>query len=225
MSGVLGPRVRKGALVGIDIFNPAASIIIFQYNPATLTRTLKPRLAQRGEQAKHEALRLAGAPTEDIALDIEIVDGDQPTVPGVKADMGVYPQLSALEMLLYPKSYTVLKNTALLTMTATKEVISPLAPLILLVWGKQRVLPVRVDKMIITEEIFDALLNPIRAKVSLELQVLSYSDLPASHPGSKLFMTHQVIKERAATLGSIANVGSNIGTILKDAADLVEDYV
>jgi hypothetical protein len=62
----------------------------------------------------------------------------------------------------------------------------------------------------ITEEAYDAKLNPIRAKVSLGLRVLSYSDLPLLHPGYSLFLAHQVAKEamaHAGGSGSLADVG------------------
>ena len=51
------------------------------------------------------------------------------------------------------------------------------APLALFVWGKNRIVPVRVTDFSITEEAFDPSLNPIRAKVSLGLRVLSIDDL------------------------------------------------
>ena len=37
------PRLLKGALIGLDPFNPLASVVVFQYNPDTMTRTLTPQ--------------------------------------------------------------------------------------------------------------------------------------------------------------------------------------
>ena len=34
------PRLIKGAIVGIDPFNPVASVVAFQFNPDTVTRTV-----------------------------------------------------------------------------------------------------------------------------------------------------------------------------------------
>jgi len=65
------------------------------------------------------------------------------------------------------------------------------------------VVPVRITDFSITEEAFDPALNPIRAKVSLGLRVLSYNDLPLTHPGYYVFLAHQVIKEVMATIGSV----------------------
>ena len=81
-------------------------------------------------------------------------------------DMGIYPQLSALEMLVYPKTSLVIANTVLLAL-GTIEIIPPSAPLTIFVWGAKRAVPVKVAEFSITEEAYDAALNPIRAKVSL----------------------------------------------------------
>ena len=201
------PRLMKGAIVGIDIFTPIPGVILFQYNPDTLTRRLKARTSGQGGN-KSEALRLEGAPEETISLDIEIDATDQlEKAESTSVSMGIYPQLSALEMLIYPKSSVVIANTALLT-AGTIEVIPPVAPLTLFIWGSNRVLPVGLTDFTITEEAHDVNLNPIRAKVSLSLRVLSYSDLSLTHPGYHLFLAHQVVKETMASIGSVNNISA-----------------
>jgi hypothetical protein len=124
--------------------------------------------------------------------------------------LGIYPQLSALEMLVYPKSALVIANTALQAL-GTLETIPAMAPFTLFVWGPKRVLPVRLTSFSIAEEAYDAKLNPIRAVVSLGLQVLSYNDLPSYHPGYHLFLAHQVVKETMATLGSVNDLSAVAG--------------
>jgi hypothetical protein len=206
------PRLQKGAIVGIDIFNPLASVIIFQYNPDTLTRTLQAQTTT-GETGRSEALRLKGAPVESIKLDVEIDATDQlEKADPVATSMGIFPQLSALEMLLYPKSSLVIANTVLMAV-GTIEVIPPEAPFTLFIWGPKRVLPVRLSGFTITEEAHDPGLNPIRAKVSLDLRVLSYSDFSVTHPGYALFLAHQVIKETMAVIGSVGNIASTGASI------------
>lgn len=209
------PRLIKGAIVGFDLFNPLASVIIFQYNPDTLTRTLQAQTAGGEGADKSEALRLKGAPVETIKLDVEIDATDQlEKAEGNATSMGIYPQLSALEMLIYPKSALVIANTALMAV-GTIEVIPPMAPFTLFIWGPKRILPVRLADFSIVEEAHDVKLNPIRAKVSLGLRVLSYNDLPLTHPGYGLLIAHQVVKETMATIGSIGNIvgPSSLGTI------------
>jgi hypothetical protein len=202
------PRLVKGAIIGIDLTNPLASVVIFQYNPDTLTRTLTAQSAGSGSDSRSEPQRLKGPPTENIKLDIEIDATDQlETADGVATSMGIYPQLSALEMLLYPKMAKVIANTILLA-TGTIEVVPVEGPFTLFVWGPKRVLPVRLTEFSITEESYDPSLNPTRAKVSLGLRVLNYNDFPITHPGFSMFLAHQGIKEAMAMIGSVGNIGS-----------------
>ena len=206
------PRLMKGAIIGLDIFNPISSVILFQYNPETLTRTLQAQTSGEGGNSS-EALRLQGAPQESITLEIEIDATDQlEKAEDTAVSMGIYPQLSALEMLIYPKSSLVIANTVLLA-AGTIEVIPPMAPLTLFIWGPKRVLPVRLTSFSITEDAYDTNLNPIRAKVSLGLQVLNYNDLPVTHPGYHLFLAHQVVKETMATIGSVNNLAAAGGPL------------
>ena len=201
------PRLMKGALVGIDIFNPLASVIVFQYNPETLTRRLQAQTLGGTEGDKTEALRLKGAPIENISLTIEIDATDQlERGDSVSGSMGIYPQLSSLEMLIYPKSAVVIANTVLLAL-GTIEVVPPVAPFTLFVWGPKRVVPVRISDFSITEEAYDPNLNPIRAKVALGLRVLTYSDLSIVNPGYHIFLAHQVVKETMAVIGSLNGAG------------------
>ena len=81
----------------------------------------------------------------------------------------------------------------------------------LLVWGVNRVLPVRITDFSITEEAYDVSLNPIRAKVSLGLRVLNYDDLPWGGRGARLFLGHHVQKELMALKASIPNPAAIVG--------------
>ncbi len=206
------PKVLKGAIIGIDPFNPLASVIVFQYNPESLTRTLQPQTGSGAGGDRTEALRLKGAPVESITANIEIDATDQlETADPLATSLGIYPQLSALELLVYPKSALVIANTVLLAV-GTIEIIPPAAPITLFIWGPKRILPVRLTQFSITEEAYDTSLNPIRAKVTLGMQVLSYNDLPITHPGYALFLAHQVVKETMATLNSAGNLPSVSGS-------------
>jgi len=207
------PRVLKGALIGVDPTIPIPTVIVFQYNPDTLTRSLKPR-SPSGDGARAEAQRLAGPPEETVKVDIEIDATDQlERSDGLATSTGIYAQLSALEMLVYPKSAIVIANTVLLA-TGTIEVVPPTAPLTLFVWGAKRILPVRITEFSITEEAYDPALNPIRARVSLGLRVLTYNDLSITSPGYYMFLAHQIVKETLGVVGtanSLAAVaGSNV---------------
>lgn len=203
------PRVVSGAIVGIDPTDPRPTVILFQYNPDTLSRSLAPQMGAEGGD-RTEQLRLKGAPVETIKLDIELDAADSLERDERSArEVGIHPQLAALEILVYPRAQRIIANTQLLAL-GTIEILPPVAPLTLFVWGPKRVLAVKLTEISITEEAYDAKLNPIRAKVSLGLRVLTYSDLPLSHPGYSLFLAHQVAKEAMARVGgagSLADVG------------------
>ena len=202
------PRTARGAIVGLDPANPLASVVAFQYNPDEMSRTLQARAAtgdsSTSEGARNEALRLTGAPIETISLTVEIDAADQLAAGDRLASaLGIYPQLSGLEMLLYPKSSVVIANAALAA-AGSIELVPAEAPLTLLIWGIKRVVPVRLTQFSITEQAYDPDLNPIRARVQLGLRVLSYSDLTITNPGYHLFLAHQITKEVMAMLGSAA---------------------
>src|SRR5262245_50914198 len=95
-------RLVKDAIVTRDIFKRATTIISIQYNPNRMPRTLQAQAAGEGGN-RAEAMRLKGAPVETFKLDVEIDAVDQlEKAEGTATSMGIYPQLSGLEMLIYP---------------------------------------------------------------------------------------------------------------------------
>lgn len=196
------PRLLKGGIVLIDPTTLAVlRIIALQYNPDTLTRTLQMQ-AVGGEGDRLEALRLKGPPNESIKLDAEIDATDQLEFPDnnrTTAQLGIFPQLAALETIVYPGSGE-LQSANALAQAGTLEISPAEAPLTLFVWSKTRILPVRLTDFSITEEAFDAALNPIRAKISLGMRVLSVNDLGFSHKGGNLFMAYLRSKEQLVRL-------------------------
>jgi len=208
------PRLLKGALVGMDPSRPTREIILFQYNPETLTRRLEPRATTEERADKTESYRLTGPPKETITVTIELDAADQLEQGDEEAvNSGIYPALSALETLVYPKSETTKENVSL-AQAGNIEIIPPEAPMTLFVWGDQRVLPVRITSFSITERAYDQKLNPIRAEVELSLEVLSTADFRASHPGHDIFLTHQTGKEKMARK-KIVSSSQQLGTSLK----------
>jgi hypothetical protein len=198
------PRILKGGIVLIDPDSGAVlRVIALQYNPDSLSRTLQVQAAGEGGD-RLEALRLKGPPNETIKLEAEIDATDQLEFPDKNAttvELGIYPQLAALESIVYPSSGTLELN-AMLAQVGTIEIIPDETPLMLFVWSKTRILPVRLTEFSITEEAFDTSLNPMRAKVSLGLRVLSINDLSFSHRGGALFMTYLKAKEQLAGMSA-----------------------
>jgi hypothetical protein len=206
------PRLIKGGIVLVD---PTSGVVLrviaLQYNPDTLSRTLAVQgtAAEGGDRL--EAMRLKGPPIETIKLEAEIDATDQLEFPDqnqTAARLGVQPELALLEVLLYPRSSDLQANNRL-AQIGTLEIAPVQAPLTLFVWGANRIVPVRITEFGIVEEAFDPLLNPIRAKVSLGLRVLSVNDLDFSSKGGSLFMIYQQQKEslaqraRSATLPAL----------------------
>jgi len=192
------PKLLKGGIVLIDPDTSAVQrIISLQYNPEKLTRTLKGSTV--GEDSdRSQALRLKGAPVETYKLDAEIDAADQLEFPDKNEEVkeyGIAPLLCALEAIVYPES--ILANNSLAA-SGTLEILPTEAPLSLFIWSKSRVVPVRLTDFTITEEAFDPNLNPIRAKVSLGMRVLSVNDLGFDHKGGSLYMTYQQQKEQLA---------------------------
>jgi hypothetical protein len=194
------PKLLKGGIVLIDPDTSAVQqIIALQYNPDKLSRTLKGQTI--GEDSdRSQALRLKGPPIETYKLDAEIDAADQMEFPDQHQEVkehGITPVLSALESIVYPESSKLQANNSLAA-TGTLEIAPTEAPLMLFVWSKNRVIPVRLTDFSITEEAFDPNLNPIRAKVSLGMRVLSVDDLGFDHKGGSLYMAYHQQKEQLA---------------------------
>jgi len=206
------PRLLKGGIVLLDPATAAVRrIIALQYNPDTLSRTLQAQGVGGDGADRSEALRLKGPPVETIKLDAEIDATDQLEFPDqnpVTAQLGIHPQLAALETIVYPTSAQVLANNVL-AQAGTLEIAPMEAPLTLFVWSKNRILPVRLTEFSITEEAFDPRLNPIRAKISLGMRVLNVNDLGFDHKGGNLFMVYHQQKELLAAMSQ----GGALGTL------------
>jgi len=194
------PRILKGGIVLIDPDSSAVlRVIALQYNPDSITRSLQVQ-AMGASGDRSEVLRLKGPPVETIKLEAEIDAADQLEFPErnpVTTQSGVFAQLAALETMIYPTSSQLSANDAL-AQIGTLEIIPMETPLALFVWSQTRILPVRVTELSITEEAFDTALNPIRAKVSLGLRVLSVDDVPTGHKAASLFMSYLQRKEQLA---------------------------
>lgn len=206
------PRLLKGGIVLMDPNSgQVLRVISLQYNPDNLTRSLQIQ-AIAGEGAdRSEALRMKGPPVETLRLEAEIDATDQLEFPDQNRNTvqnGIHPQLAALETLVYPSSAALQANNALAGSGAL-EIVPMEAPLSIFVWSKQRAVPVRVTEFSVTEEAFDPLLNPIRAKLSLGMRVLSVDDLGFSHKGGSLFMSYLKNKEALAA----KTPGANLATL------------
>jgi hypothetical protein len=205
------PRTLRGGIVLLDATTAAVlRIIALQYNSDSVSRTLQPQAVGADGQDRSQALRLKGPPVETIKLEAEIDATDQLEFPDQFADavrVGIQPQLAALETIIYPTT-AQLKSIDALSKSGSLEITPMEAPLSVFVWSAQRIIPVRLTDLSVTEEAFDPFLNPLRAKVSLGMRVLSVTDLGFDHKGGNLYMVHQARKEALAALAAPGTFGA-----------------
>jgi hypothetical protein len=205
------PKVFKGALVAYQLPEPTPTVIVFQYNPEQLTRSLQARTASGG--GRGEANRTDGPPEETISLSVEIDAADQlERKDPMSTTIGLHPTLAALEGLMYPAYPTVIANQVLANFGASGLLAEP-APLALFIWGPSRVLPVRVQSVSITEQAFDTRLNPILAKADLSLKVLTYRELEITNPGYWVYMASFAQKEQMAQLNLVVSADAVRGVL------------
>lgn len=164
-----------------------------------------------GNDDRAQVVRFTGAPVETISVEVELDATDALEAGDSTAlTLGIYPLLSALELLVYPQSSQVVSNTALLN-TGVLEIGPYQAPLTLFVWGQKRVVPVMVTSVSVTEQAFNQTLSPIQATVSLEMRALSYSDLSSGAQGYSQFLTYQQTKETLSSSGFTSGATQVIG--------------
>jgi hypothetical protein len=204
------PRLLKG---GIALLNPdngtVQQILPLQYNPDTLTRSLKIK-GVGAESGDHiEALRLTGPPAETIKVEAEIDATDQLEVADPQATQtGLHATLAALEMMVYPSSAHLTTNNSQAS-SGIIEIVPAETSLTVFIFGPRRIVPVRITEFSITEEAFDPNLNPIRAKVSLGMTVLTVDDLGFDQKGGWLFLGYLQAKEQLAA----QNKGGTLSTL------------
>ncbi|MFC9682908.1 hypothetical protein [Streptomyces sp. NPDC056948] len=209
--------IPKPIRSGIVVVNPDTGtpqrIIVLQFNPDTLERSVSPQSAGdsgdaggggAGSGDRNEALRLKGPAQETWKFTAEIDATDQFEVA---APDGIHPQLATLEMLVQPTT-AQLRAASKLSQKGAIE-ISPIEmPLTLFTWGSKRVMPVRLTELSVNESAFDVNLNPIRASLSIGMKILTVSDLPAGHRGADLYLAHLAQKERLAAAARGGSLGA-----------------
>src|SRR6266404_283168 len=188
----VSPRLFKGGLV---VLAPGGTtvrrVIPLQYNPDSVTRSFQIQgVGGEGGSERAQPFRLKGPAIETIKLEAELDATDQLEFPQrnqVATQAGIGPHLAVLEALVNPSSTDLLAVDAE-AQGGTLEILPAEAPLVIFVWSRNRIAPVRVTEFSVTEEAFDPALNPIRAKVTLGLRVMTTDDLGYSDRGGTLFL-------------------------------------
>jgi hypothetical protein len=172
------PQVQKGAFVQYKSTfssNPDRTIK-FLYNPEELSRKLNPSVEEITKKGSKEPLKIAYPPEEEISLKI-ILDATNYLETGEKNIYGIAPELSVLELLLYPIDMEDLHPAYMKKKKGSVKITPVEIPLVLFTWGEKRALPVNITSLSITEKAFDINLNPVRAEVDVSMKVLTWKEL------------------------------------------------
>ncbi|CAL9649305.1 hypothetical protein SUDANB105_06577 [Streptomyces sp. enrichment culture] len=194
---------RRGGFVFLDPEQGRVlRVVPFQYNPDTIIRAVRPRGIGADAGDRLEALRLQGPPRETFRIDAEFDATDQVgTAPAGAPPVGsgLFGMLSALESAVCPTGAQLTQQNDLAA-RGMLEVAPVQGPLPVLVLGPHRVLPVRMLDIDVTEETYDGELNPIRARVTLTVRILTVDDVGHRHKAGGLYLQYQQSRERFAAL-------------------------
>lgn len=211
------PRTLRGAFVEFGLSIPRL-FVAFQFNPLEIRRNRSLAISVpsdsndtlRGQNLYHRESDLpriqkqqrvkVNEETIDFELRLDATDklneGD-----AIAEQYGIAPHLSTLELMVHPKSESVLGAAVDDLLGLNNEGFSftksANPPLVLFIWGPKRVLPVNINSMNITETEFSPLLDPTRATVNVNLTVIEGTNAP--------YQYSKVLKEAAAAL-NLANI-------------------
>jgi hypothetical protein len=226
----------KGALVSFmpTFIGSAPNVVVFQFNPETISHTWT--IAPPDPQAGKDPLSSKGVPGEQFSFSLAIdandmiADGDaNPVAAALATASGIYTRLAALEMLQYPTgafnggllgsvSATISAAASSLTggaLGANQTVPLSDVPTVLFVWGPQRIVPVRVTALSITEKLYDVLLNPTHADVQITLRVLTPEELQAVQGEMKTVANvAYVYSQGLRQVQALANLGDAAASII-----------
>jgi len=176
----------RGALVeyGSDFLGPLPNVVIFQFNPESLSRTIEIPRRPTGATAK-EQTQAGEPPVEKFSIKAVFDASDRLNVPvevSLARALGIGPQLAALEKMARPAAGLLsgligaaVDKVAGLIGAGGGDPAQPIPrekyPRILFIWGPARALPVVIESMVINELQYDYLLNPVRAEVTIGVAV------------------------------------------------------
>lgn len=239
MSYPRAPLLIKGALVEFSerFIGPVPNVIVFQYNPESLSRTLAVHTPSsesdgggEGEVAPEPGTAAPFDPEESFTLPLEMDAADaleKPESHPVAVLSGVADRIAALEMLMYPQEGSLLGNlfpsvnVSLGGVSASagaeaEPVPRGQVPVVLLVWGPGRIVPVRLTSFSVEEQAYNPLLYPIRAKATVGLKIMRPGDLESYPDGlakDLAIASYEFTKKQKQVL-AVANLANAVESIL-----------
>jgi hypothetical protein len=217
---------------------PVPNLILFQYNPETMTHTWTPAQAggsNAAGQSPSNPLAVIGPPEEAFSFDLVMDSNDtiadnNPVAAQVAEVSGLYPRLAALEMLLFPVetaggglvgavSSAISAAGSDLGDSAASAVPFGNLPVVFFIYGPGRIAPVRIDTLTITETLYDSLtLNPVHASAQLGLKVLTSPELQfitgASGTLARAASTYSTTLREALAITNLVNSAESIAGML-----------
>jgi hypothetical protein len=210
----------RGALIeyGTDLIGPIPNVVIFQFNPESMSRVLQ--VPARPTGATQRETTQAGEKTfEKITFKAHFSAANLLDEDKVLARLfGIGPQLAALEKMVLPSAKLAgLIGAAIDAIAGAAAPAAPPAqpipresyPRILFIWGPTRVLPVTIDSMTIAEQEYDTALNPVRAEVDITLSVIAI-DQCSDDRLAKGALAYSTIAKEAMAIANLANTAEQI---------------
>ena len=209
--------LMRGALIeyGSDFMGPIPNVVIFQFNPETLTRTVQ--IPSRPASGTARETTQAGEPSvEKITLKASFSAADEFGENKVLARLfGVGTRLAALEKMVYPANELLAAIGAALGLggDAGGDPRQPIPrqkmPRILFIWGPYKILPVVLESMSITEQQYDFLLNPVQAEVSITMAVNAMDKCTKDGVAEGALKYSNIAKD-AQAMANLANTAEQI---------------
>ena len=224
-------REAKGALIqyGDSFLGPLPNIVIFQFNVEELNRQFALQLpAPEGNvPAQQRETHAAGsAPVESFTLTLKFsATDDLGEGDAIASLFGVGPQIAALEKMVFPAGGGLLSKAIGAVVdavgsalgggasTPTRKIPRESLPRILFIAGPTRVLPVEITSFAVKETLFDRLLQPINAEVTLGLRIVTFPPDSTDLIGQGAVEYMATLKEAQAVL--------NLGKAIEGAADII----
>ncbi len=223
----------RGVLVeyGTDMLGPLPNVVVFQFNPEKLQRSLELPSSASGDDTENrgqrEPAQTSSAPTETIQLtahfDASDDLGQDDGLSAIPRVFGIGPQLAALEAMVNPAAGAISGAIGAAVdaigdalggdAEPSRPVPREQAPRILFIWGPSRVLPVEIRSMSVTEKKFDPFLNPVQAEVSIGLAVASFPDDSDDVIGKGALGYTRTVREAQVALNLVKSVELAIETI------------
>lgn len=219
------PTPMLGALVeyGTDFLGPIPNAVVFQFNPETIVRTIS--IPPRAVDATQRETSQAGEPAyERFTIQAKFSAADQRNnLDPIGIAFGVGPQLAALKAMVYPvKTPGGLIGAAIDAIGSlvgsegpapTQPIPRQQTPRILFIWGAKRILPVLIESLTITEEIYDGELNPIEVEVAIGLAVITPCSCCGDKIGQGALAYTQMAEDTMATI-NLANSAALVSHLI-----------